>query len=71
MKFILILLIAVAFNISAQAQDPENPGKPADEMTLVGKGSEKPIQLEDKSAKKKTFAKKKNKKSEKSKKADQ
>lgn len=71
MKFIFILLIAVTFNISAHAQEPETPGKPADEMTLLGKGSETSVQLEDKNAKKKPSTKKKNKKSDKSKKADQ
>jgi hypothetical protein len=71
MKFIFILLIAVAFNISAQAQESENSGKPTDEMTLVGKGSEKPFQLEDKNAKKNSSTKKKNKKSEKAKEGHQ
>lgn len=68
MKFVLILLIAVSFNMIAQAQEheQETPGKPADEMTLVGKDSGKTLHLEDGKSKKKHSAKK-NKKKRKSK----
>ena len=62
MKLIFILAAAVILNVSARAQEPQNAGSPPEEMTWVGKGSGKPIKLEDQSIKKNSSAKKKIKK---------
>lgn len=61
MKFSLIVLMAFIFNFSAQAQDPvqdpAEPGKPPEEMTLLDKSSSAPISLNEKLVKAKCPAK--------------
>ncbi|MEN0060408.1 MAG: hypothetical protein AAGB31_16325 [Bdellovibrio sp.] len=59
MKFIFTLLIAITFNLSAQAQEPETLGKPVDEMTLLGNEHGKPVQVEDKKTKRSILQRKK------------
>lgn len=71
MKVFYILIIAVGFNLSAWAQENNSLGRPPEEMTLVGKDSEKPIKLQNQNKKVKLSEKKKNKMSQKTKKTDQ
>lgn len=52
MKYLVILLISFGFSVSAISQEVEAPGKPTEEMILLGNKPAKPIKLEPKDQKK-------------------